>query len=77
MNFETEADRDSQSTFERVSFLYWSTVVGPAQEIFTCRIAGLVGPVQEIFTCRGWSSRSGTRDICLHVLIAELIYLIN
>ncbi len=43
--FETEAKGDSQSTFERVSLLGWSSRLG-TREYFPA-LAGLVDPVQE------------------------------
>ena len=43
--FETEAKRNSRSTFQRVSFLGWSSQCG-TRECFLA-LTGLVGPVQE------------------------------
>ncbi len=46
--FETEANRDSQSTFEMVSFLGWASRSGTRK--YFAALVGLVGRVQDIFS---------------------------
>ncbi len=62
-DFETNANRGSRSTFEKVFFLRLVQSVR-YKRIFLA-LASLIGPVQENISCLGQSSRSGTREYFL------------